>query len=277
MEVPGIRRVRSRSIRGAAEISAQFDPVDRHGRGAAAGAEPRVGDPRRAAGRTRTLIVERLTPAVFPVFILSMTGTLPTADLNDYATYVVQAGARARARRRPDRGARQRHARDRGRPRSAEADGRGPDRQRRVGRAPGAEHSCSRSAASRSRASSTWRWRPACGRAPTQIAAAPVLVKNGATIRVADLGTVIPGSPDRTLLVTGNGRDAVSISISQQIGANILTLKQGVDAALERPHAHAAVGHPHHEGLRPGGVRRARRSPTCATRFSSAASSPSSC
>ena len=27
MEVPGIRRVRSRSIRGAAEISAQFDPA----------------------------------------------------------------------------------------------------------------------------------------------------------------------------------------------------------------------------------------------------------
>ena len=51
---------------------------------------------------------------------------------------------------------------------------------------------------------------------------APVLVKNGATIRVTDLGEVVPGRPDRTLLVTGNGGDAVSISISQQIGANIL-------------------------------------------------------
>ena len=50
MAVPGIRRVRSKSIRGAAEISAQFDPVDRHGHRAADGAEPRRGDHRRSAG-----------------------------------------------------------------------------------------------------------------------------------------------------------------------------------------------------------------------------------
>src|SRR6185295_64549 len=59
-----------------------------------------------------------------------------------------------------------------------------------------------------------------------------VLMKNGATVRVSDLGIVTPGAPDRTLLITGNGRDAISISISQQIGANILSLKSGVDAAL---------------------------------------------
>src|SRR5262249_53944716 len=64
------------------------------------------------------------------------------------------------------------------------------------------------------------------------IAAAPIVVKNGATIRVSDLGTVTLGSPDRTLLVTGNGRDAVSISVSQQIGANILSVKQGVETAI---------------------------------------------
>src|SRR5699024_9299468 len=38
-----------------------------------------------------------------------------------------------------------------------------------------------------------------------EIKDAPVRVKQGATIRVADLGTVAAGSPDRTLLVTGNG------------------------------------------------------------------------
>src|SRR4029453_5570911 len=66
------------------------------------------------------------------------------------------------------------------------------------------------------------------------IANAPVKVRNGGTLRVSDLGTVTPGSPDRTLLVTGNGRDAVVMSISQQIGANILELKAGMDAALVR-------------------------------------------
>src|ERR1051325_2538855 len=34
--------------------------------------------------------VERMTPEIFPVFILSMTGALPTADLFDYATYVLK-------------------------------------------------------------------------------------------------------------------------------------------------------------------------------------------
>jgi multidrug efflux pump subunit AcrB len=64
------------------------------------------------------------------------------------------------------------------------------------------------------------------------IANAPILVKNGATIRVRDVGTVAPGAPDRTMLVTGNGREAVSISIAQQIGANILDLKRGVDDTI---------------------------------------------
>ena len=36
------------------------------------------------------LTVERLTPAIFPVFILSLTGSLPTPDLNDYAHYVMR-------------------------------------------------------------------------------------------------------------------------------------------------------------------------------------------
>jgi hypothetical protein len=44
-----------------------------------------------------------------------------------------------------------------------------------------------------------------------------VLVQPGATLRVADLGRVFSGAPDRTQLFTGNGRDAVSISIAQQL------------------------------------------------------------
>ena len=65
-----------------------------------------------------------------------------------------------------------------------------------------------------------------------QIAAAPVAATKGGVVRVSDIGTVTQGSPDRTMLITGNGRDAVSISISQQIDANILSVKEGVDAVL---------------------------------------------
>ena len=36
------------------------------------------------------ITVERMTPEVFPVFILSLTGNLPTPDLNDYAAYIAR-------------------------------------------------------------------------------------------------------------------------------------------------------------------------------------------
>ena len=65
-----------------------------------------------------------------------------------------------------------------------------------------------------------------------EIGSAPIIEKQGATIRVSDLGQVTQGAPDLTLLVMGNGREAVSLSISQQIGANILDLRAGIEQTL---------------------------------------------
>jgi CzcA family heavy metal efflux pump len=230
MEVPGIRRVRSRSIRGAAEISAQFD-ASTDMIVALQQVQNRIAEIREELPADSELTVERLTPAVFPVFILSMTGMLPTAELNDYATYVVRP-ALARV---PGAGKIEVLSSD---TREIEvildplkltgaqetvkdvSDAlKAQNQLEPVGRfsESGLQHLAL--------ASGLWK-------SEADIAAAPVLVKNGATIRVADLGKVVAGTPDRTTLITGNGRDAISISISQQIGANILTLKQGVDAAL---------------------------------------------
>src|SRR4051812_46917513 len=89
MEVPGIRRVRSRSIRGAAEISAQFDPATNM-IVALQQVQNRVAESQGELPMGTDLTVERLTPAVFPILILSMTGPLATPELNDYASYVVR-------------------------------------------------------------------------------------------------------------------------------------------------------------------------------------------
>lgn len=230
LEVPGIRRVRSRSIRGAAEISAQFaastDMIV-----ALQMVQNRISEIRGELPADAELTVERLTPAVFPVFILSMTGTLPTADLNDYATYVVKP----ELARVPGAGAIEVLSSD--------------TREIEVVLDPQKLNAASLSVADVADALKAQNQLAPVGRfresglehlqlasglwsSPDDIANAPVLSKNGATIRVGDLGTVAPGAPDRTLLVTGNGRDAVSISVSQQIGANILSLKQGVEEAL---------------------------------------------
>ena len=191
----------------------------------------RVAEVRGELPADTVLTVERLTPAVFPVLILSMTGNLPTADLNDLASYVVKPDLA----RVPGAGQIEVLASDSREvevvldPARLTAEGltvtdvaealRAQNLVQPVGRFEegGQQHLAL--------ASGLWK-------NLDDIAQAPIVMKGGATVRVADLGAVMPGAPDRTLLVTGNGRDAVSISISQQIGANILAVKEGVDSTL---------------------------------------------
>jgi multidrug efflux pump subunit AcrB len=231
MEVPGVRRVRRARSARRRNLRRSSTPRNRHGAGALQQAQNRVAEIRGELPADAELTVERLTPAVFPVFILSMTGGLPTPDLYDYANYVV----RPELARVPGAGRIEVLASDSREievvldPAKVNAAGltvaevadtlKAQNMLEPVGRfaEAGQQHLAL--------ASGLWK-------SVDDIAAAPVLEKNGGVIRVSDIGVVVPGAPDRTMLITGNGRDAVSISISQQIGANILTLKQGVDAAL---------------------------------------------
>ncbi len=89
MAVPGVRRVRSKSIRGASEISAQFDPSTDMVV-ALQMVQNRVAEIAGELPADTELQIERMTPAIFPVFILSLTGSLPTPDLYDYANFVVK-------------------------------------------------------------------------------------------------------------------------------------------------------------------------------------------
>jgi len=230
MAVPGVRRVRSRSIRGAAEISAQFDPTTDM-IVALQMVQNRVAEITGDLPPGTEMQIERMTPAIFPVFILSMTGSLPTADLFDYANFVVKP----ELARVPGSGTIEVQASDTREievildPAKLTASGltvvdvsdalKAQNIVLPVGRfqESGLQHL--------TLASGLWK-------NPEEIAQAPVLMKNGATVRVGDLGTVAPGAPDRTLLVTGNGREAVVMSISQQIGANIIDLKAGMDNVL---------------------------------------------
>jgi len=230
MSVPGIRRVRSRSIRGAAEISAQFD-ASTDMIVALQQVQNRVAEVTGELPRDSQIQVERMTPAIFPVFILSMTGSLPTADLFDYATFVLKP----ELARVPGAGTIEILASD---TREVEVilD---PSKMTAAGLtvvevsdALNAQNTLLpvgrfQQAGLQNLALASGLWKNL-----DDIGNAPILVKNGATIRVRDVGTVAPGAPDRTMLVTGNGREAVSVSISQQIGANILDLKSGVDATI---------------------------------------------
>ncbi len=230
MEVPGIRRVRSRTFRGATEISAQFDPATDMA-GALQQLQNRVAEVRGELPADAELTVERLTVSAFPMLSLNLAGGLPIPDLYDYAFFVMRpAIARVPGVGRievsasdtreievvanPDRLL----AADLG-VEDVVAALRAANRLAPVGRYAGGglEHLVL--------ASGFWS-------SAGEIARTPIAVRNGATLRVADVAQVFPGSPDRTALVTGNGRDAAVVSISQQPGASILAVKAGIEQTL---------------------------------------------
>jgi CzcA family heavy metal efflux pump len=230
MEVPGVRRVRSTTFRGATQISAQFEPrtdiilalqqVQNH-----------VAELRSDLPADIELTVERLTPAEFPMLSYNLTGGLSEAELHDHAFFVMRP-ALARV---PGVGKVAVQASDTREyevvvdPARLLASGltvpnvvdalKAANQLSPVGRYPlaGKQYLVL--------ASGMWT-------TPADILNAPVLAKGGATVRVADLGTVFPGSPDRTSLVTGNGQPAAVVNISQQLGARILDVRDGVEVRL---------------------------------------------
>ena len=231
MEVPGILRVRSLTFRGATQISAQFDPSTDMSV-ALQFLQNRVAEVRPDLPAETELTVERLTVSAFPMLSLNLTGDLPTPDLYDYAFFVIRpALARVPGVGRVEVSATDTReievVTDPGRLLAASLSVddvvtalRTANRLAPVGRyaAGGLEHLVL--------ASGLWG-------SADEIASTPVAVRNGTTVRVADVAEVFPGAPDRTTLITGNGRDAAVVSISQQPGASILAVKAGIEQTLK--------------------------------------------
>ncbi|MCA9491858.1 MAG: efflux RND transporter permease subunit [Myxococcales bacterium] len=87
--VPGVRRVRSRSSRGASEIDLTFVDGTDMAR-ALSMVQARAEETRGELPDGAELAVERLTPVAFPVVTFNLTGPLDGADLHDLAENVVR-------------------------------------------------------------------------------------------------------------------------------------------------------------------------------------------
>jgi CzcA family heavy metal efflux pump len=87
--VQGVRRVRSRTIRGACEISILF-ASDMDMQYALQLVQAHVSEERASLPAETTIEVERVTPVVFPVFSVILNGHVPGSDLRDYAYYVLR-------------------------------------------------------------------------------------------------------------------------------------------------------------------------------------------
>ena len=230
MEVPGIRRVRSRTFRGSAEISAQFDPATDM-TVALQQVQNRIAEIRPDLPDDLDLVVERLTPTAFPFFTLDMTGGLSSAELRDYGFYVIRpALARVEGVGRVEiLSSDTREIEVIADPRKLLSAGltvddvaaalKSANTLAPVGRftETGTQHLVL--------ASGLWDSAAAIGDTP-------VVVRNGAPLRVRDVAEVTPGAPDRTMLVVGAAGDAATITVSQQLGANILRVREGLETAL---------------------------------------------
>jgi len=87
--VLGVRRVRSKTIRGATEISVLFNP-DMDMQYALQLVQARVSEARSSLPPDTDVVVERVTPAVFPVLSLILNGHAPSQELRDYAFYILR-------------------------------------------------------------------------------------------------------------------------------------------------------------------------------------------
>lgn len=230
MEVPGIRRVRSKTFRGSTEISAQFDPATDILQ-ALQQVQNRVAELRSELPAEAELTIERLTPATFPILSYNLTGGLPEARLHDYAFYVM----RPALGRVPGVGRVEVASSD-----TVEIEVVVDPARLLASQLTVAEVADALKASNQITpvarypknglqtlvlASGLWR-------SQADIANTPILVKGGAAVRLADVADVLEGAPDRLTLVTGNGEPAAVISVSQQIGSSILDVRAGVEGAL---------------------------------------------
>ena len=226
MEVPGIRRVRSTTFRGATEISAQFEPSTdmvvalQQAQGHVAGIR---GD----LPADLDLVLERLTPTAFPILSVNLSGGLSSAELRDYAFHVMRPALSRVAgvgnvevlstdTREIEVIADPARLLAAGLTIGDVADAlKAANQLQPVGRYPagGLQHLVL--------ASGLWK-------SIEDIPPTPLVMKGAATIRVADVAQVQNGSPDRTMLISGGGRVVANINVSQQVGANILDVRAGV-------------------------------------------------
>jgi CzcA family heavy metal efflux pump len=89
MPVLGVRRVRSKTIRGAVEIDVLFEP-ESDMVVALQLVQARLADTRGELPQDTQVVAERITPTSFPVYTLNVEGSVPPSQLRDVALYQVR-------------------------------------------------------------------------------------------------------------------------------------------------------------------------------------------
>jgi len=226
--VPGMQRVNSSTIRGAAQISVLFSSSTDM-QAALQLVQGKVSQVENSLPANTQVDVERVSPTVFPVLSLILNGNVPASDLNDYATYVLA-------------------------PMFSRVSGVGgievqASDMREVSVIVNpqkllARHLSLVDVADRLRATNQVEsvgklqkdYQQYLLLANSQfqnlddIRNTVVAVDGQTPVRLGEIAEVSDGVADRTTLITGNGQPAALINISRQIGGNILQVADDVKA-----------------------------------------------
>jgi CzcA family heavy metal efflux pump len=230
MSVQGVYRVRSKTTRGASEISVIFN-ADADMQYSLQLLQGSVNEARGSLPADTEVEVARVSPTVFPVMSLILNGDVPGADLRDEAYYVL----RPLISRVPGVGIIEVQASD---TRQIQVI---VDPQKMI-----AHHLSLPEISDRLKATNEVT---SVGKLPKDylqylvlttsqftslddIRNAVVDVQGSTPVHVSDIGIVQDGVEDRTILVTGNGKPAALINISRQLGGNILSLGTQISALI---------------------------------------------
>ena len=229
-EVLGVRRVRSRTIRGATELSVIFNP-DADMPYALQLMQGKVDEVRPDMPAGTLVRIERMTPAFFPMMEFNVTGDLPASDIRDIAMFQLRPLlSRIDGISRVDVSATD-------------------EREVSVIVDPVRLSAVKLTLDQVSEALKNTNQITSVGRLPKDykqylvlatgelatlddIRRVVVAFRNQTPVYVGDIAEVREGVLDRTTLITGNGQPAAVISIARQIRGNILAIAQGVEQTL---------------------------------------------
>lgn len=251
--VVGAVRVRSKTVRGAAELSVQFDP-DTDMIQALNDVRARIAETNASLPAGTRLIVERQTPSIFPILSVVVSGDRSPSDLRDYAFYdlkprfsripdvsfvTVQGGdvreiivqvdplALVGARLSIDQVAAQ-LARDARLQAVGRIDRETLQYQVMADTLSGVLDDLEDLALSGAALAT-----PAAGAEATQASGAPPESQPPqAPLRLRDVAQVSVGHEDRTVAVSSRGEEAVAVTVFRRLGGNALEVSRGVREVL---------------------------------------------
>jgi multidrug efflux pump subunit AcrB len=228
--VLGARRVRSKTIRGATEISVLFNS-DADMQQALQLMQGKVDEARQVLPPQTEIVVERMTPTVFPILSYNLTGRLPAVDLADIARFDL----RPSLSRIPGVGRVEVAASD--------------EREVSVIVDPERLNAAKLTLDKVDEALRASNQVASVGRLPRDhkqylvlssselatlddVKRVVVAFRDQTPIYVSDVAEVREGTLDRTTLISGSGEPAAVVNVSRQIGGNILQIAEDVERTL---------------------------------------------